>query len=76
MSSLQNPSQTRLILALKKAKRHYTTRRQTMMDEFDKKVEQDKKDELSKGKLKAAFKKLRIRDFAPMLYLREFFHQR
>jgi len=36
-------------------------------------VEQDKKDELSKGKLKAAVKKLRVRDFAPMLYLRETF---
>ena len=44
-----------------------------MMDDFDKKVETDKREELSKGKLKAAFKKLRIRDFAPMLYLRELF---
>ena len=43
------------------------------MDDFDKKVEQDKREELSNGKLKTAFKKLRIRDFAPMLYLRELF---
>ena len=42
-----------------------------MMDEFEIKVEQDKKEELAKGKLKAAFRKLRIRDFAPMLYLKE-----
>ena len=47
-----------MILALKKAKNHYTARRQTMMDDLDKTVEQDKKEELSKGKLKAAFKKL------------------
>ena len=39
---LQNPSQTRLILALKKAKNHYTKRRQTMMDDFEKKKRSSK----------------------------------
>ena len=41
------------------------------MDAFDKRVEQAKKDKLKNGKLKTAFKHLKVRDFAPMLYLKE-----
>ena len=41
------------------------------MDDFGKRVEQGKKEALKKGKLRTAFKNLRIRDFAPMLYLKE-----
>ena len=45
--------------------------REKKMDDFETEVQQSNKDELAKGKLKAAFKRLRIRDFAPMLYLKE-----
>ena len=41
------------------------------MDNFETQVEQDKNDELATCKLKAALKKLKSRDFAPMLYLKE-----
>ena len=64
-------SNTRLILALKKAKQQFSKRRKSEMDAFDKRVEQAKKDKVKIGKLKTAFKYLKVRDFGPMLYLKE-----
>ena len=42
-----------------------------MMEEFEQTIEEDKKEALVKGKLSTAFKKLKTRDVAPMLYLKE-----
>ena len=41
------------------------------MDALDKRIEQAKKDKLKHGELNTAFKHLKVRDFAPMLYLKE-----
>ena len=69
--SAPEASPTKTKVALMKAKAAYTKKRIEEMDTFDKRVEEGKVDAIKKGKLRAAFKHLKIRDFAPMLYLKE-----
>ena len=61
----------RMILALKKAKVAFTSRRVKLMEMFETNLDEVRTQKLAKGKLNVAFKSLRQNDAALMLYLTE-----